>query len=52
MSIEEAGPALIAEALITTDDLEQTLIEMEAARNDPTVLALGPRMSQVWARKS
>jgi ubiquinone/menaquinone biosynthesis C-methylase UbiE len=49
-SVAEAGPAFVAANLITPPQLERTLDEMEAAANDPNVLALTPRMSAVWAR--
>lgn len=37
--------------LITSEALESTLVEMRRATADETVLAVMPRMSQVWARK-
>ena len=51
-SVEEAGPAFVSEGLITRPELNRTLVEMEAAANDPDVLVLAPRMSVVWARKA
>jgi SAM-dependent methyltransferase len=51
LSVAEAGPAFVAAGLITKEELEQTLIEMRRLAADETVLALMPRMSQVWARK-
>lgn len=51
-SVEEAGPAFVGAGLITPDALEQTLQDMDAAAQDRNVLALAPRMSQVWARKA
>jgi SAM-dependent methyltransferase len=51
LSVAEAGPAFVAAGLITNEELEQTLIEMQRLAEDETVLALMPRMSQVWARK-
>jgi ubiquinone/menaquinone biosynthesis C-methylase UbiE len=51
-SVAEAGPAFIAEGLITGLQLNRTLIEMESAIDDPDVLVLAPRMSVVWARKA
>lgn len=46
-SIEEAGPALISEGLLTSDQLEQTLTAIQEAMENPDVLILAPRMSLV-----
>jgi SAM-dependent methyltransferase len=51
LSVAEAGAAFVAAGLITSDELEQTLTEMRRLADDETVLAVMPRMSQVWARK-
>jgi SAM-dependent methyltransferase len=51
LSVAEAGPAFIAAGLITPYDLAQTLTEMRELAEDETVIAVMPRMSQVWARK-
>jgi hypothetical protein len=51
LSVAEAGPAFVAAGLISADELERTLAEMHQLSADETVLALMPRMSQVWARK-
>ncbi len=51
LSIAEAGPALIEAGLTTPEELERTLVAMRRAADDETILALMPRMSQVWARK-
>jgi len=51
LSVAEAGSSFVAAGLISDQALSQTLIEMERLANDETVLALMPRMSQVWARK-
>ena len=51
LSVAEAGPAFIAAGLISADELDRTLAEMQRLNLDETVLALMPRMSQVWARK-
>ena len=51
-SVEEAGPALVSEGIITPEDLTRTLAAMHDAAEDPNVLILAPRMSLVWARKS
>jgi ubiquinone/menaquinone biosynthesis C-methylase UbiE len=50
-SVEEAGNAFIDAGLITSKQLNRTLMEMQAASDDPDVLVLPPRMSIVWARK-
>jgi SAM-dependent methyltransferase len=51
LSVAEAGPAFIDAGLITAQDLDRTLVEMRRLAADETVLAVMPRMSQVWARK-
>jgi SAM-dependent methyltransferase len=51
LSVAEAGPAFVEEGLITAEELERTLVEMRRLNADGTVLALMPRMAQVWARK-
>jgi SAM-dependent methyltransferase len=51
LSVAEAGPALIDAGLITAEELWRTLIEMWRLSTDGTVLAVMPRMTQVWARK-
>ena len=50
-SIEEAGPALLAAGILTRSALERTLLEMQAAIDNPEVLVLAPLMSLVWGRK-
>ena len=51
LSIAEAGPAFVAAGLVTAEELERTLIEMRRLNADGSVLAVMPRMTQVWARK-
>ena len=51
LSVAEAGPAFIAAGLITEEALESALAEMRRMNADDTVLAVMPRMSQVWATK-
>jgi SAM-dependent methyltransferase len=51
LSVAEAGPAFVEAGLITAEELESTLVEMRRLNADETVLALMPRMAQVWARK-
>jgi SAM-dependent methyltransferase len=51
-SVEEAAPALVAEGIITSHALTETLSAMHEATEDPAILILGPRMSLVWARKA
>ena len=50
-SVEEAGPSFVGAGLITADDLQRTVAEMESAVRDPEVLALAPRMVLVSAKK-
>ena len=52
LSVAEAADAFIGAGLITSDELNETLSNMNKLVADETVLALMPRMSQVWARKS
>ena len=52
LSVAEAGPAFVAAGLITAEELASTLVEMRRLNADETVLAVMPRMAQVWARKS
>jgi len=52
LSVAEAGPSFVNAGLITVEALDQTLIEMRLAAEDENVLAVMPRMSQVWARKT
>jgi SAM-dependent methyltransferase len=51
LSVAEAGPAFIAAGLITAEALQHALLEMHRANADETILALMPRMAQVWATK-
>ena len=51
LSVAEAGPAFVEAGLITAEELESTLVEMQRLNADETVLAVMPRMAQVWARK-
>jgi SAM-dependent methyltransferase len=51
LSVAEAGPAFVEAGLITPKELERTLDEMRRLSEDETVLAMMPRMTQVWARK-
>jgi SAM-dependent methyltransferase len=51
LSVAEAGPAFVEAGLITAPELERTLAEMQRLSADETVLAVMPRMAQVWARK-
>jgi SAM-dependent methyltransferase len=52
LSVAEAGPAFVSAGLITAEELERTLAEMRRANADDVILAIMPRMSQVWAKKS
>jgi SAM-dependent methyltransferase len=51
LSVAEAGPAFIGAGLITSGELDRTLAEMRRLATDESVLAVMPRMAQVWARK-
>ncbi len=51
LSVAEAAPAFVAAGLITKKEISETLEEMQRLAKDDTVLAVMPRMSQVWARK-
>jgi SAM-dependent methyltransferase len=51
LSVAEAGPAFIDAGLITAEALDRTLAPMRRLNADETVLAVMPRMTQVWARK-
>jgi SAM-dependent methyltransferase len=51
LSVAEAGPALVNAGVVTAEALERTLLEMRRLSTDESVLALVPRMAQVWARK-
>jgi SAM-dependent methyltransferase len=51
-SVEEAGPALVHEGIISADALAGTLAAMEEVAEDPNFLILAPRMSLVWAHKA
>jgi len=51
-SIEEAGDGFVDAGLLTRTELEVTLDQMQAASDNPDILVLMPRMSQVWGRKA
>ena len=51
LSVAEAGPAFVEAGLITAEELESILAEMRCLSADEAVLAVMPRMAQVWARK-
>jgi hypothetical protein len=51
LSVAEAGPEFVAAGLITSAELDRTLVETRRLAQDESVLAVMPRMSQVWARK-
>ncbi len=51
LSVEEIGPACIAEGVLEETQLATILAEMQRDTDDPNLVALMPRMSQVWARK-
>jgi SAM-dependent methyltransferase len=51
LSVAEAGPAFVQAGLIKAADLEHTLAEMKRLAADETLLAVMPRMAEVWAQK-
>jgi SAM-dependent methyltransferase len=51
LSVAEAGPAFVQAGLITPEELEGILNEMRRLAADETVVAVMPRISQLWARK-
>lgn len=51
LSVAEAGPSFVAAGLLNHEQLNETVAEMRHLGEDQTVLAVMPRMSQVWARK-
>jgi SAM-dependent methyltransferase len=52
LSVAEAGAAFVGAGLISNEELDHTLVEMQRLGEDETVLAIMPRMAQVWAQKS
>ena len=50
-SVAEASSAFLTAGLVTSDELDRLIDEMQRVAEDDTVLAVMPRMSQVWARK-
>jgi len=51
LSVAEAGPSFVSAGLVSHKQLKETVAEMRRLGDDETVLAVMPRMSQVWARK-
>jgi SAM-dependent methyltransferase len=51
LSVAEAGPAFVEAGLITAEELECTLVEMRRSNADEGILAVMPRIAEVWARK-
>jgi SAM-dependent methyltransferase len=51
LSVADAAAAFVGAGLITAEKLEHTLVEMRRLAADEAVLAVMPRMAQVWARK-
>jgi SAM-dependent methyltransferase len=51
LSVMEAGTSFVNAGLISADKLTRTLTEMRRLGSDESVLAVMPRMAQVWARK-
>ncbi|HKA21253.1 MAG TPA: methyltransferase domain-containing protein [Blastocatellia bacterium] len=52
LSVAEAKQSFVGADLITAEELDRTVAEMQSLADDETVLAVMPRMSQVWARKT
>jgi hypothetical protein len=50
-SIDEAGPGCVTAGLLTWDELQRTLADMQRDTEDERILVLAPPMSQVWARR-
>jgi hypothetical protein len=50
-SVKEAAPAFIAAGLVTADEMNTILADMDRDTKNLEILALMPRMSLVWARK-
>ena len=51
LSVAEAGSSFVSAGLVSQEQLKETVAEMRRLGDDETVLAVMPRMSQVWARK-
>jgi ubiquinone/menaquinone biosynthesis C-methylase UbiE len=47
----ESGPGCVTAGLLTWDELQRTLADMQRDTEDEGILVLAPPMSQVWARK-
>jgi SAM-dependent methyltransferase len=50
-SVEEAAPAFVAAGLVTAEEMNTILADMDRDTKNQEILALMPRMSLVWARK-
>jgi SAM-dependent methyltransferase len=50
-SIDEAGPGCVAAGLVTWEELDRILADMQRDTEDERILVLMPPMSQVWGRK-
>jgi len=51
LSVAEARSSFVGAGLISEKEIDFALAEMQRLAKDETVLAVMPRMSQVWARK-
>lgn len=49
-TIEEAGPALVAEGIVDREGLARIFAEMREAASHPGLRVFAPRVTQVWAR--
>jgi len=50
-SVAEAGPALVNAGILTREELDRMLADMQVALEDPDILILPPKMSIAWGRK-
>jgi SAM-dependent methyltransferase len=51
LSVAEAGSAFVDAGLISAGELDGLLVQMRRVNADEAVLAVMPRLTQVWARK-
>ena len=51
ISAGEASGDLYAAGLVTADEMDKILADMDRDTKDLSILPLAPRMSIVWARK-
>ncbi len=51
LSVAEGGSAFVDAGLITAEDLDRTLLEVQRLNADETIVAAMPRMAPVWVKK-